>query len=176
MSTRDYEFIIRKDSSIPEGRKQAFRRLREVLARFSSIVPDRVNCFLHGLNLGWVLSDVIGLGDAEDLREQVLPPRPDDVIDAIPYGRGVHAPEVEALSDDQVLTDVWFVFWMGIKNDLYFFTRDGKAMPERSVLAWLGFLRGELEGKAISQTDYERLRALLPPVDDDLTPLVAATQ
>jgi hypothetical protein len=49
-------------------------------------------------------------------------------------------------------------------------------MPERSVLAWLGFLRGELESGGISTAEYHTLRALLPPVTDDFTPLVAASQ
>ena len=126
--------------------------------------------------MGWVVGQVIGHAGADEL-DELLPPQPAGaVIEAIPYGRGVYAPEVEALTDDQVLPELWFDFWMGIKNDLYFFHRDGKEMPERSVLAWLGFLHGELEGEAITQDEYDKLRALLPPVNDDLTPLVAATQ
>jgi hypothetical protein len=61
---------------------------------------------------------------------------------------------------------------MGIKNDLLSFRRKGATMPERSVLAWLGYLQGELEGKGISAAEYDILRAVLPSVDD-LTPLVA---
>ena len=176
MNPRDYEFTVYRDSTIPAGRERILKRMRAVLSHFTGGIPDRANCFFYGLTNGWLLSQVIGHADADEI-DELLPPRPaGEVSEAIPYGRDVRAPEVEALTEDQILDDLWFEFWMGIKNDLYFFHRDGKQMPERSVLAWLGFLRGELEGRALTQAEYDKLRALLPPVHDDLTPLIAATQ
>lgn len=72
--------------------------------------------------------------------------------------------------------EVWFSYWIGLSNDLYFFRRNGEEMPEASVLAWLGFLLGELEGNRISEIDYDKLRAMLPFVKDEFTPLIVATR
>ena len=180
MSTDDFEIVLDRDSTIPEGRERALRRMRAILKGYPDKVPDRANCFFYGLTKGWVLGAVIGPADADEI-DDLLPPRPSGgVIEAIPFGRSPHAPEVEALSEDYVIDQMqsgwWFSVWMGIKNDLYFFHRNGQEMPERSVLAWLGYLRGALEGRHISRSEYDRLRAMLPEVDDDLTPLVAATE
>ena len=180
MSESEYHITISRDSTIPEGRERTLQRMRTILRCFPSGVSDRANCYLYGLIKGWVLGDVIGVADADAL-DELLPPRPDDgVIAAIPFGRDPNAPEVEALSEDYVIEQKrsgwWFSVWMGIKNDLYFFHCYGHKMPERSVLAWLGYLRGALEGTHISQAEYDRLRAMLPSINDDLTPLVAATE
>jgi hypothetical protein len=123
------------------------------------------------------LSQVIGLADADEV-DEMLPPRPDsEVMEAIPYGPAdVNDPEFESLTADEIPDNVWFQYWMGIKKSLYFLWQNHSEMSERSALAWLGFLRGELEGGGISTAEYDKLRALLPPVNDDLTPLVAATQ
>jgi hypothetical protein len=178
VSTRDYEIVIRRDSTIPEGRARALKRVRAMLAHFPNGVPDRANCFLHGLTKGWAVSDVIGHADADEV-EELLRERPADVLRVIPYGpEDVDDPEVDALieNEDDIPDGLWFDFWMGLKKSLYFFRQNNSEMPERSVLAWLGFLLGELEGHGISQAEYDKLRALLPPVRDDLTPLVAASQ
>ncbi|GAC1410201.1 MAG: hypothetical protein NVSMB64_19200 [Candidatus Velthaea sp.] len=172
---REYSFVMTRDTTYPAGREKSLRRMRSLLENFPAALPDRALCYFHGLIRGWVISEVIGHLDADEVKE-LLPERPEDVISAIPYGGDVVAPEVDALSDDEILPERWFELWMGIKNTLYLFRRDGDEMPERSVLAWLGFLRGELEGNAISQAEYDKLCALLPPVNDDLTPLVGATQ
>jgi hypothetical protein len=111
--------------------------------------------------------------------KELLHERPADVFDAIPYGpEDVDDPEVDALieNEDDIPDGVWFQYWMGLKKSLYFFRQNNSEMPERSVLAWLGFLLGELEGGGISTAEYDKLRALLPPVNDNLTSLVAATQ
>jgi hypothetical protein len=173
----DYSFTVTRDSTIPEGRARTLKRMAKILAHFPNGVPDQANCFFHGLTKGWVLSHVIGLADAEEV-DELLPPRPDGgVIEAIPYGpEDVDDPEFASLTEDDIPEGVWFDFWMGIKSSLYYFRCEGAEMPERSVLAWLGFLLGELEGHGISQAEYDKLRALLPPVRDDLTPLVAASQ
>ena len=124
--------------------------------------------------MGWVLSHAIVVADADEI-DELLPPRPKDgVLQAIPYRYRLRAPEVRQLSDEDVLDDSWFTIWMGIKNDPYFFRRKGNEMPDRSVLAWLGYLRGDLEGNGLKQAEYELLRALLPPVHDELTPLLEA--
>ena len=176
MSAHDYEFTIERNSSIPEGRERTLKRIQAILPHFPNGVPDRANCFFHGMIRGWVLSDVIGLADADEIRE-LLPPRPvGGVLEAIPFGPDdVRAPTVRTLTEEQIPDEWWFQVWMGITNDLYFFHRDGKAMLECSVLAWLGYLRGEFEGDRLSQAEFDKLRAMLPPVNDDLTPLVAAT-
>ena len=175
MSGREYSFTLYRDSSIPEGRELTLGRMRAILAHFPNGVPDRANCFFYGLIKGWVLSDVIGPADADEI-DELLPPRPAGVIEAIPYRPDdVRAPEVRSLTEEQIPDDWSFQVWIGITNDIYFFRRDGKTTPERSVLAWLGYLRGEFEGNGLSQAEYDKLRAMLPPVDDDLTPLVAAT-
>lgn len=147
-----------------------------LLAHFPNGVSDRANCFFHGLTKGWVVSEVIGHADADEVKE-LLRERPADVFDAIPYGpENVEDPEFASLTGDEIPDGLWFDFWMGIKKSLYFFRQNHSEMPERSVLAWLGFLLGELEGGAISTAEYEKLRALLPPVRDDMTPLVAASR
>jgi hypothetical protein len=112
-------------------------------------------------------------------------------MEAIPYGpEDVDDPEFASLTEDDIPDGVWFQYWMGIKKSLYFCRQNHSVMSERSVLgarcsvlgarcsvlAWLGFLLGELEGGGISTAEYDKLRALLPPVTDDLTPLVAASQ
>jgi hypothetical protein len=162
----DYSFTVSRDSTIPEGRARTLKRMAKILAHFPNGVSDRANCFFHGLTKGWVLSHVIGLADADEV-DEMLPPRPQGgVIEAIPYGPDdVIHPEVDALEEEGIPEGWWFEV-----------SHAGTEMPERAVLAWLGCLRGELEGHGISQAEYDKLRALLPPVRDDLTPLVAASQ
>jgi hypothetical protein len=106
----------------------------------------------------------------------LLPPRPQGgVIEAIPYGpKDVDDPEFHALNDDDMPDGVWFQYWIGIKKSKYFFRANHSEMPARAAFAWFGFLLGELEGDGISRAEYDKLRALLPPVRDDLTPLVIA--
>ena len=174
--SRIHEIVIRRDSTIPEGRARALKRMNTMLANFPSGVPDAANCFFQGLTLGWVLSHVIGHADADEV-EELLHDRPTEVFDAIPYGpEDVDDPEFSSLTADEIPKGVWFQDWMGIKKSLYFLRQNDLEMPERSVLAWLGFLLGELEGRVISTAEYDRLRALLPPVNDDLSPLALATQ
>jgi hypothetical protein len=45
VSTRDYEIVVRRDSTIPEGRARALKRMTAILAHFPNGVPDRANCF-----------------------------------------------------------------------------------------------------------------------------------
>jgi hypothetical protein len=174
---RDYSFTVTRDSTIPEGRARTLKRMTAILGQFPNGVPDRVNCFLHGLTLGLVLSHVIGHADADEV-DTLLPPRPEGgVIEAIPYGpEDVEDPEFASLTEHDMPDGVWFQYWMGIKKSLYFFRQNRSEMPARVVLAWLGFLLGELEGGGISTTEYDKLRALLPPVRDELIPSGTASQ
>jgi len=82
---------------------------------------------------------------------------------------------VEALAYHQLLEGVRRSTWMGIQNDRYSFECLGQAIAERLVLAWLGYLRGELEGDALSKAEYDSLKGLLPSVVDELIPFVAAS-
>ncbi len=175
MSGGFFEVYMTRDSTYPKGRERAFRVLKLMTERFPNGLPDRAQCYLAGLTTGWLLGHLIGIKDLDDLKDAFpLDPPEGGIRDAIPYGRDETAPEVEALREDELLDESWHQTWMGIRNDLYHFTLRGSAMPERSTLAWLGYLRGELEGEAISNDEYERLKAMLPRVHDEFTPLLAA--
>jgi hypothetical protein len=52
MSKRDYEIVVRKDSTIPEGRARTLKRMAKILAHFPNDVSDRANCFFYGLTKG----------------------------------------------------------------------------------------------------------------------------
>jgi hypothetical protein len=104
VSTREYEIVIRRDSTIPAGRARALKRMTAILSHFPNGVPDRANCFFHGLTKGWVLSDVIGHADADEV-EELLQERPVDVLRAIPYGpEDVDDPEFDSLTEDDIPT------------------------------------------------------------------------
>ncbi len=51
-----------------------------------------------------------------------------------------------------------------IDSDIKFF---GGSLPERTTIAWRGYLAAVLEWNVISNSQYEMLLALLPPTDDD---------
>ncbi len=181
MSERTYEFVIRSDTSYPESRDVLITRMRAILAYCSGDVPDeRTTCFLRGFLLGLVLGHVIGHADADDLKEMV-PQMPPEVRDGIPFGirdGETASPEVDAIPDlvdrlEQVPEDWGFHHWMGITNDRYYYERHGMAFPNASIWAWLGYLNAELVSGRITQTTYEKLRALLQPIVDDPTPFLA---
>jgi hypothetical protein len=54
MSARDYEIVVRRDSTVPEGRARTLERMTAILAHFPNGVPDPANCFFYGLTKGWV--------------------------------------------------------------------------------------------------------------------------
>jgi len=169
-----FEVILNRESTNAIGRARAFRILHDLAVRYLEGFPDRVRCYLAGLIKGWLFSDVIGVKDADDADESFGRITPHDgIADAVPDGHGEPAPAVEALAYHQLLEGLWRSTWMGIQNDRYYFECLEQAIPERLVLAWLGYLRGELEGDALSQAEYDSLTGLLPSVVDELTPFVA---
>ncbi len=167
--------------SVPESRDAVAARLRAVLARCAAGVTDeRTTCFLNGFLLGLTLGAVVGLSDDDDL-QQMVPRTPPEVLEAIPFGirdGETASPEVDAIPDlvdrlEQVPEDWGFHHWMGITNDRYYYERRGMAFPNASIWAWLGYLNAELVSGRITQTTYEKLRALLQPIVDDPTPFLA---
>lgn len=175
MSSGFFEVFETRESTYPQGRKRAFRILRLWAEQNRNGFPDRLQCFVAGLIKGWILSHAIGIKDADDADETFAIVRPDGGIqEAIPYGHGETAPEVDALREDELLDETWHRIWIGIRNDLFYFNHRRTAMPERSTLSWLGYLRGELEGNGISPEEYERLKAMLPTVDDEFTAFLIA--
>ncbi len=147
-----------------------------MFAHFPDGLPDqRAASYLHGWRVGLVVGDYIGLRDSDDIRD-ILPCIPPWVMEPIPYGHDdVLHPEVDALKDGTLPPGAWFQDWMGLKDEQYYFVRDGKLIPELEVQCWLGYLRGSLETGRIDKDKYDLLRALLPPFNDDFTPLIAAT-
>ena len=133
--------------------------LRLMFERHHNVLSDRARCYLTGLTTGLVLSDAIGIKDSDDLKDSFELFHPDGGIrEAIPFGRGETAPEIDALCEEELIDETWHRIWIGIRNDLFYFSRRAIRMPERSTLSWLGYLRGELEGNGISIEEYDRLK------------------
>ena len=175
MSDVEFIYYTTDESTYPEGRARAFRLFAHITDAFSKSIPDLLQCYLGGLMQGWLFRHTIGIKDIEDLRGAFTLLSPDDdIFVAMPFGRREIAPEVSALREDELIDEAWHWNWMGICNDLYHFKLLNERMPERSVYSWLGFLRGELEGETISNLEYDRLRAMLPVVEDPFTPLVSS--
>jgi len=173
----DVDFIsyTTDESTNPDGRARAFNVLTLLKDVSSDRISDKRQCYLAGLMMGWLISGFIGIKDAEDLRDAfaLLSPA-DDVFNGIPFGHRDVSPEVRSLKEEELLDEAWHGHWIAIQNDLYHFKLLDQPMPERSVYSWLGFLRGELEAKSISDLEYDRLRAMLPTVEDVFTPLVSS--
>ena len=102
------------------------------------------SAYFRGL-LSLLFARIIGHADADDL-EAMLPETPARGIEGIPFGpEDVEVPEIAALDDDEISTDLGFQFWMGIKRDRYDYECHGQTFPEASIWAWLGYLSGERE-------------------------------
>ncbi len=178
MSDVEYISYTTDEDTNPDGRARAFK----VLAHFHDIRyngynggSDKCQCYLAGLMFGWLIGGSIGIKDAEDLRDAfaLLPPT-DDIFKGIPFGHRDVSPDVLSLKEEEFLDEAWHGHWIAIRNDLYHFQLRDERMPERSIYSWLGFLRGALEANSISDLEYDRLRAMLPAVEDVFTPLVSS--
>ena len=162
------EFI---SASVPVMRDALRRRLEFAKQRLGTNVPklDVIAwvSFLWGATNGLL----IGINDLQELRKHLPPLGYDPTAEFTKYPT---SPANQALIDSAAEEDpIWSTaaqyFNCGIGDGLHYF---GGRMPEESVVAWLGHLRGAFEAGSIDQVEYADLVHMLPVVENNPVDLI----